>query len=91
MREHKHELNTWIVLDRAPYDIQEGRAGMVTAYPDNVELRVFNSYGDAKAFVLSRDPEWVSREEKMEARKAEAEARRAEAEARRQERLNESS
>lgn len=59
MIEIQHTDNTFLVLQRAPYHIQQVKSGMVTAMPDDMQYEIFSSYEDAKTFILTLDPEWV--------------------------------
>lgn len=59
MKEISHTNNAFLVLERAPYYIHEVRDGMVTAMPDDMQYQIFNSYEEAKEFVLTLDPDWV--------------------------------
>ena len=59
MKEIQHEKNKWLVLETNPCHVTEMREGMVTAMPDNMQYKVFGSYEEAKAFILTLDPDWV--------------------------------
>jgi len=66
MKEIQHVDGKFMVLNRAPYHIQETKSGMVTAMPDDLTYEMFDTREEAKQYILGLDPDWVDLEEERE-------------------------